>query len=165
MLHVVRNTLCTCGKTLSIRIFAHVTDFEIYIFVEFKSIFNQISQMMIVCNTSALHALVFSDMAFYCRILLIFFVETNAAAAGIMFCQMQQLCSFTTVCCSFHGQPPPSLTVRTNQLQEMMNNMLVVSILPFLLQSFKNASLSHFEPLEKLHTPFLIFTPKNLGLN
>lgn len=41
--------------------------------------------------------------------------------------------------------PGLSLTVIISQPQEMMNNMLVVSILPFLLQYFKSAALSHFE--------------------
>lgn len=42
--------------------------------------------------------------------------------------------------CSLYGQPcpPPPLSVIINQPQEMMNNMPVVSILPFLLHSFKN---------------------------
>lgn len=63
----------------------------------------------------------------------------HAAAAGIMFCQMQQLCSLTSMSwlqsCSFYGQPPLSLSVILSQPQEMMNNILVVSIQTFLLQS------------------------------
>lgn len=70
----------------------------------------------------------------------------HVAAAGIMFCQMQQLCSLTSVSwsqsCSFYGQPPLSLIVILSQPQEMMNNMLVVSIQEFLLQSLKSVALT-----------------------
>lgn len=63
-----------------------------------------------------------------------------------MFCQMQQLCSLTSMSwlqsCSFYGQPPLSLIVILSQPQEMMNNMLVVSIQEFLLQSLKSVALT-----------------------
>lgn len=65
---------------------------------------------------------------------------------------------------SFYGQPPPSLTVIISQLQEMMNNMLVVSVLSFLLQSFKSAALSHFETSSWNNcTRLFSFSPQKLS--
>lgn len=91
-----------------------------------------------------------------------FYRRPKATSAGVMFCQMQQLCSLTSMTCnnpcSFYGQrappppppPPPPLAVIISQPQEMMNNMLVVSVLSFQPQSFKkerrkkSAALSQF---------------------
>lgn len=82
-----------------------------------------------------------------------------AAAAGIMFCQIQQLCSLTSMnwlqSCSFYGQPLFCLGVGLSQPQEMMNNMLVVSM------HISAPTYSHFETSSrKLHKSFLIYSIK-----